>query len=363
MKIGIYARGLSGLGGVKQYIEAMTRETIGLLDGSDELYIFHNLPKPYFSTNNPNVFEVILESRNKLICDHLLGPRAIRERDIDITWFTKYVVPLQITGRTITTIHDMAYYFPDLGAYSLSDTIYMRTMIRNSCRRADGIVAVSKNSRNDIVRLLDVDPAKVHVIHEAADEKYERVTDVQKIARFRKKYALPDKYILFTGGISPRKNLLRLIEAFHLLAPRLEHKLVLTGAKGWKNKEVMRAIAKSERIVRLGFVDDVDMPLLYSAADVFVYPSLYEGFGLPVLEAGACGCPVLASQTSSIPEVGSDAVLYVDPLDTKEIASGMERLLTDKILADDHRKRGLANAKRFSWKKAAAELMNLMRTF
>ena len=360
MKIGIYARGLSGIGGVKQYIDAMCRALVEQIDSRHELFIFHNCPAEYFHFEQPFVHEVLLASRNRMVCDFVLAPQKINELNLDCVWFTKYVIPFGIGTRAIVTVHDMAYFIPELDAYTLQDTLYMRTLIRNSCRRADTVIAVSRNTRDDLVRILDIDPEKIVVVHEAADAKYRVIRDKPREQEFLRKYNIDFKYILFTGGISPRKNLRRLILAFDSLGDRFPHKLVLTGGKGWKNREIIEAIKGNSRIVQLGFVDDEDMPLLYNCADLFVYPSLYEGFGLPILEAQSCDCPVVCSRNSSLVEVGGDSVHAIDAQDVESICDGIAQVLGDQSTRKKLIRRGRKNVASYSWEKAAIDLLSIM---
>ncbi|MGD9128291.1 MAG: glycosyltransferase family 1 protein [Planctomycetia bacterium] len=348
------------MGGVKQYIEAMCRAMIDQISKTDELHIFHNRNTPYFNTKQENVFEVLMKSRNRLKCDLIDAPKAINDRNLDVVWFTKYVVPFGITAKTVTTVHDLAYYIPDLGAYTLGDTLYMRVMIRNSCRRADHIVAVSEHTKSDIVNRLGVSADKITVIYEAADRRYHRPVDKDHVALFREKNKLPDHFILFTGGISPRKNLIRLIKAYRTARIQIPHRLVLTGGKGWRNKAVLKAIENSPDIIRLGFVPDDKMPLLYAAADLFVYPTLYEGFGLPILEAQACGTPVVCSNNSSLPEVAGDGVRFILPSDVENIASTIVEVLTDVRMRRALSEKGRVNTARFSWNRAAGDLLKLL---
>jgi glycosyltransferase involved in cell wall biosynthesis len=361
MKIGIYGRGLLGLGGVKQYIESMCRAMIRAVSDTDELFILHNLDSPYFNSKKKNVHEVLLCSKRNIVCDFLLGPKEINRLGLDVVWFTKYVVPFGICAKTVTTVHDMAYYMPELSAYPLADTIYMRSLIRNSCRRADAVVAVSRNTKADILRILGTKADKVHVIHEAADEKYRVISNIDEVERFRRRLQLPRRFILFTGGISPRKNLVRLFEAFSSISAKIDCKLVLTGAKGWRNKDVISLIEGRDDIIRLGFVEDEDMPLLYNAAELFVYPSLYEGFGLPVIEAAQCGTPVVCASGSSLTEVGGDGVLFVDPYDTDDIARGILQLFEHPKQRKTLVQKGLENANRFSWDRSAKVLLDLVK--
>lgn len=360
MRIGIYARGLSGLGGVKQYIDAMCRALIRNVDEGDELVIVHNCRAPYFGTGKANVSERVIPVGNKLGADFVFAPRVLNGLNLDVSWFTKYVIPFGVKGACVTTVHDMAYFMPKLAAYRRTDTLYMRAMITRSLKRADRVVAVSHNTKADIHRITGLQDDKVAVIHEAAGKHFRKLRNKRVFATFRERYGLPEDYILFTGGISPRKNLLRLIRAFRAVAGRVPHHLVITGAKGWRNKSVKDAIAADPRIVQTGFIEDDDMPLLYNGASLFVYPSLYEGFGLPVLEAQKCGCPVICSENSSLVEVGGQGVRFIDPLDEGGLADAIASLMTNEDERHALIKKGYDNAKRFSWDRAAKALLLLL---
>lgn len=361
MKIGIYARGLSEkVGGVKQYIESMTKAIIEYIDDDTELYIFHNCKNNQF-TGKRNVREVILKSSNKMICDHILAPYYINKLKLDVVWFPKNVIPFFVKAKRIVTIHDLAYFLPEYNAYPIIDTIYMKTMMKSSCKRADRIIAVSENTKKDIVRLLDIPEKKIEVIYEAADEKYRIIKDKKELERVRKKYNLNKKFILFTGGISPRKNLVRLINAFNHISDQVPHDLVLTGGGGsWNNSKELELIKSNEKIKRIGYVSDKDMPYLYNLADIYVYPSLYEGFGLPVLEAHACGCPVIASKVASIEDIGGKGVLYVNPYNLSDVKGALLKALQDENHRNKLVKENFKNVKRFCWNKSSAQLLEII---
>ncbi len=361
MKIGIYARGVSEKsGGVKQYIESVTRAIIENVSLSNELYIFHNNGMGYFDCSQKgNVKEIIMKPNNKVICDFLLCPYYVNKYQLDAIIFPKNVVPFFLKSKTIVVVHDLAYFMPEYGAYPFLDTVYMKKMLKSSCKRADMIVAVSKNTKNDIIRILGVEPTKIKVVHEAADTKYRIIMDRKKLEEFMKKYNLKNRFILFTGGISPRKNLIRLMKAFQNVSAVITHDLVITGGCGWKNKRELEILESNRRLKRIGFVPEDEMPYLYNLADIFIYPSLYEGFGLPVLEAQACGVPVIASNVSSIPEVGGNSVCYVNPNSTESIADAILKVSLDKKYKKSLVKRGFRNIKRFSWKKAAKKTLDL----
>lgn len=362
MKIGVYARGLSGMGGVKQYIESMCHGLMRGLPDEDEFFIFHNRKAPFFERTPENVHEVLLDADHNFTCDFHYGPKAIKRISPDVMWFTKYVVPFGLKMKTVTTVHDMAYFMPHLCAYPFADTLYMRTMIRNSCRRADEVIAVSSNTKADLLSLLGLTSEKVHVIPEAAGKAFRIIEDRSELTAFRARYNLPERFILFTGGISPRKNLSRLFDAFTSISKRIPHKLVLTGGKGWRNRKVVEQIERSADIIRLGFVPDEDMPHLYNAADLFVYPSLYEGFGLPILEASQCGTPVISAEGSSLTEVGGKGVQFINPRSTEDIAQAMLDILEHPEKQRDLIQRGLCNAQRFSWDDSARSLLSLLHS-
>jgi len=363
MRIGLYIRGISEkIGGARQSIELMSRALIDAVSTEDELYIFHNLKEKFFNSDKTNVREVLLKSRNKILCDFIEAPIVLNSYNLDVIWYSKNVIPFGIKNKKIVTVLDLAYFLPKYNAYPLLDTIYMRLMIKSSCKRADKIIAISQNTKKDIEELIGVDKKSVDVVYLAAAEKYNSKYSKNEIKNFREKYGLTFPFILYTGSISPRKNLKRLVEAYEMIASKIAYKLVITGGKGWKNKEILKLLDRNENIVRLGFVEDDEMPLLYNCADMYIYPSLYEGFGLPVLEAQACRCPVICSNSSSMPEIAAESVLYIDPYSTADIAKKILKLSTDKKLISDIIKRGTMNEERFSWKESSKKLLKIIKS-
>jgi glycosyltransferase involved in cell wall biosynthesis len=232
------------------------------------------------------------------------------------------------------------------------------------CRRATHIIAVSEQSKRDVGDAYGIVPGKVTVIHEAADPRF-RPQAAEAVAAVRARYGLPGRYLLFVSTIEPRKNLPRLLEAFERVhAAGLTDALVIVGKRGWLYEDFFAALERSpvrEAVLLPGFVPDVDLPAVYAGAQALAFPSLYEGFGLPVLEAMACGTPVVCSNTSSLPEVAGDAALLVDPGDTDAIAEALGCLLTDPGLSQELRARGLEQAGRFSWHRAACETLDVYR--
>lgn len=258
---------------------------------------------------------------------------------------------------TVLTVHDLIFrHLPE--HHKPLNRWYLNLTMPLYCRRATHVIAVSEHTRRDLVAAYDVPPQKVTVVHEAADPRF-RPQPPEKVTAVRARYRLPERYLLFVGTIEPRKNLSRLLHAFELVyAERLTDSLVVVGKRGWLCDDFFARLARSpvqKAVILPGYVPDEDLPAVYAGAQAVVFPSLYEGFGLPVLEAMACGTPVVASRASSIPEVGGDAARYFDPTDVEEITALIRRVLQNTTLREEMRTRGLAQAGRFSWAQAASE--------
>ncbi|MHB9091344.1 MAG: glycosyltransferase family 4 protein [Chloroflexota bacterium] len=235
-----------------------------------------------------------------------------------------------------------------------------------SLRRARLVLADSENTRNDLVCLLDARPDAVQVLYSGVEKRFAPLDDAAALRAVRDRLDLTRPFILFVGTIERRKNLTRLIRAYGRVRARRRDlpQLVIAGRRGWLYEDVFQAVAElglDEDVRFLGHVNDADLPALYNLAELFVYPSLYEGFGLPPLEAMACGTPVVSSNTSSLPEVLGDAAIGVAPTDTDGLAIAIEGLLDDATLRAELRERGLAQAARFTWEAAATQLLEVYR--
>jgi glycosyltransferase involved in cell wall biosynthesis len=257
---------------------------------------------------------------------------------------------------TVLTVHDLI--FRHLPAHHKAlNRWYLNLALPLYCRRATHIVAVSEWTRQDLIAAYGLPPEKITVVPEAADPRF-CTQPPEVVAAVRSSYGLPERYLLFVGTIEPRKNLSRLLTAFETVhGEGLSDGLVLVGKRGWLYGDFFERLERSpaKDFVHLpGFVPDDDLPAVYAGAQVLVFPSLYEGFGLPVLEAMACGTPVAASNASSIPEVGGEAAVYFDPLDTEAMVEVIRRLLRDSDLQETMRERATARAARFSWTLAAS---------
>jgi glycosyltransferase involved in cell wall biosynthesis len=276
------------------------------------------------------------------------------------------MAPLGRSLRVIATIHDLAILrFPQ--KFRTWQRTFSNYLLPRVVRSVDAIVAVSDATKTDLVELLSVDPARVSVIPCGVSSDFWPLADGDaRIDAVRRQYSLPREYAITVGAIEPRKNLPRLLRALKLLATTRKEFADLTllhvGPKGWLAHDVSSAVAElglQDRVRFLGYVPNADLAALYQLARVSIYPSLFEGFGLPVLEAMACGCPVVTSNSSSMPEVAGGAAVLVDPLSEESIADGLERVWTDDRLRGDLIGRGRCRASQFSWDSAARETLKL----
>ena len=279
----------------------------------------------------------------------------------DIFHSPDFTLPPLWRAKGILTVHDLTFmHYPSCAPPGL--VAYLNSAVPRSVRRARLILADSESTKRDIVELLGTPPSKVRVVYAGVGPEFKPVTQVDVLAGVRARYSLAWPFVLNVGTLEPRKNHLRLIRSFAQLLPHHpDLRLVLVGGKGWLYEDVQAEVARlnlEDRVVFPGFVADADLPALYSLASVFAYPSLYEGFGLPVLEAMACGTPVVCSNASSLPEVAGDAALLVDPTDVDALARALDQALNDQPLRQAMRIRGQSQAARFTWSAAARTLLD-----
>lgn len=280
---------------------------------------------------------------------------------LDLFHSPDFVLP-PINGRipTLLTVHDLSFvHYPHVFPERLVS--YLNQVVPWSIGRATHILADSEATRQDLLEIWQVPDDKVTVLYSGVHERFQPVADVGMVTAVRQKYRLQNfPYILSVGTLQPRKNYQMLVRAFAPLADKLPHHLVISGGKGWLYDEMLAEVARqglTGRVHFIGFVDDADLPTLYSAADLFVFPSLYEGFGLPLLEAMGCGTAVLTSNSSSLPEVAGTAAQQLPPQDQSAWTSAMEQLLTNNALRAQLVQAGQAQARLFSWQKAAEQLL------
>ena len=362
VRVAVLARGLSvHIGGVRHYIEQMAHR-LPVIDRQAVYGIFHNSPRHVGMFGSAE--EIYQPGNNVWWWENVWFPMAVRRWGADIVFCPKNLVPLWLSREVcvVSSLLDMAYFTVRgkfLPEYRWRDVAYMRAFLPRSIRRANRLVGISEHTRRDVIELFGVQEEKIASVLLGVEVPSEEVFEKTKLSKVRAKYALHTPYIFYSGSLSPRKNMVRVIQAFASIADKVPHRLVVTAGKSWKDSAVHKAVQAyglSDRFVILGEVPDEDMPLLYRMANLFVFVSLYEGFGLPVLEAMACGCPVLTSTATSLPEVAGEAAELVDPEDEKAIADKMLKLLTDDERCEVLREMGRRRAAEMSWDQTARSL-------
>ncbi len=297
----------------------------------------------------------------RILWEQLFLPGLVRRAAVDLVHGLHLVGPMASTCPFVVTVHDLSFLFFPQNFPSLK-RLYLRTLTRWSVRRARRIIAISENTKRDVVQQYGLSPEKVDLVYYGLDPIFQPLPK-EALAGFRARQGLPEQFILFVGTLEPRKNVSRLVEAYARLSePRPP--LILVGGKGWLYDEVfarVEALGLSGCVHFAGYVPGKELPWWYNAATLFVYPSLYEGFGLPPLEAMACGTPVVSSDVSSLPEVVGQAGLLVDPTDVEDLAGAMGQALADSGLRDEMGAAGLAQARRFSWREAARQTVTTYR--
>ena len=293
---------------------------------------------------------------------HVRLAAELHRQPPDIFFTPAHVIPFSYFGPSVATVHDLGYHhYP--AAHPRRQLAYLRWSTRHNGRRARRVVADSQATKQDLIQLDGIPADKIDVIYPGVDPALQPVTDEGVITAVLRKHAITRPYLLFLSTLQPRKNLERLIQAY--AASGLPHQLVLAGKPGWLAQPILDTISNlqspiSNKIVLTGFIDEKDKAALLSGATAVLYPSLYEGFGFPVLEAQACGTAVLTATTSSLPEVAGDAALLVDPLDTAAITKGMQKLVQDAAYRQELVQRGFENVKRFSWAETAVQLLHTL---
>lgn len=351
--------------GLGRYTQELTSALLAIRT-EDEYIVFYNRPAqaqvdppldrlPHLTISWPDKpwrMSVLLAHLARIPQDRLFP-------DVDLFHATDHLLPRLSRVKSVFTLHDLAFrFYPE--THTSLNRWFLTLMMSRFLRAADQVVADSECTKRDAVHLYRLDEAKIKVIYGGVNPRF-RPADPQEIEAVRARYGLPECLILSVGTIEPRKNLTSLVDAYRALRHRgAEFKLVIVGKKGWLYQSFFRRLRElglEDEVIFPGFMPDEDLPALYSAADLFVFPSLYEGFGLPVLEAMACGVPVITSNTSSLPEVAGEAALLVDPNSVEELTSAMRSVLESKQLRDELRAKGPKQAAKFSWESAARETL------
>jgi glycosyltransferase involved in cell wall biosynthesis len=297
----------------------------------------------------------------RIAWEQIIQPWAMHRGGVDLIHEPAFVGPWVGRCPFVVTVHDLSFLLYPQNFQALN-RFYLRHFTRLSVQQARRVIAVSESTKQDLVRHYNLSPATVDVVYNGVDASF-RPLPADRVAAFRADRGLPERFLLFVGTLEPRKNVSRLIEAYARL-PRDRPPLMLIGGKGWLYDETLarvEALKLTDEVRFVGYVPAEDLPWWYNAAELFVYPSLYEGFGLPPLEAMACGTPVVASNSSSLPEVMGQAGILVDPTDTDALAGALDQALGSGELQESMRAAGLTQAACFSWREAACGTVDSYR--
>ena len=363
LHIAISARAMSrAFGGVKEYVTAVIHELVRL-DSPHRFTIYYDDERLLGA--NPQASEVYLDAPHKFVWDHALLPRRLARLRPDIVWFPHNVSSLGLGLPTVVSVMDLLYFpIPEFPAreYAWLDTLYMRAMIPRSLRRARRIMAISDWTGQDITRLFGIPGDKIRTIRLAAGGEFKPLPQ-PCLRAVRDKYGLPERFFFYAGTLSARKNVRRMVEAFGRVRHAVPHDLIITGGPGFLEErfdDLLERYAIADRVKRLGAISKDDLIALYNTADAFVFPSLYEGFGIPPLEAFACGCPVISSRATSLGEVVGDAALTFDPYDVDGLSAHLLAVASDQALRERLTRAGFARARCFNYASSAAQLLELL---
>ncbi len=367
-KIGIDARFYSSnFTGIGRYTAELIQH-LAELDQENQYVIFLNDPQyNYFKVPNERFKKVRVNARHYSLSEQTKFLRAIQKEKLDLMHFTHFNAPLFYTGKTVVTIHDLILeFFPGKKMTSLFYRWGYKATIKRAVNHADHIFTVSEHTAKDLQEIMGTDRNKITVTHNGLGGEFHPTTDENLMKRVSEEYKLDRPFLLYTGVWRTHKNLVRLIEAFAKLRNEMgdDVLLVLTGKPDPIYDEVPATIEKlglAKYVRRVGLVSEEDLIALYGMANAYVFPSMYEGFGMPPLEAMACGTPVVTSNTSSMPEVCGESALYFDPYDVDEMANQIHEVLHNKKLREKLVEGGLERIKQFSWDECTKKTLQAYR--
>ena len=355
------------------------------------IYAF-NLARKIYELDKRNTYFILIQdddaSLDHLNCERLKVIKVkskILRNDFMMVLFEQFIIPCLAFKYKISLIHSLHFSFPLLArakkvvtihdltffkipaCHRIINVFYFKLFIYLSSLFADKIITDSRSTLNDFLEIFKTDPRKTKVIYLAKNDSLKPDMDREKIEQVKKKYCIEGEYLLFIGTIEPRKNVKNLILAFaKFLRENNAYKLVISGKKGWHYEEALgfpKKLGLEKEIIFTGFISEDDKPCLLAGAKIFIYPSLYEGFGIPVLEALACGIPTITSNISSMPEIAQDAALLIDPLNIEELYLSIKRLINDIDLYSSLKQKSIEQAKKFSWEKTALETLEVYNSF
>jgi len=360
MRIGIMLRAYDRPGGIGIYSRYLIKYLLQIDQENQYLLIYNNQKNFGNYDQLGNVDEIVLPPTNPVIWDQILIPNIIKKWDLNLIFHTKFTVPLRTGIRKVMTVHGASWLVhPEI--YTRFDVLFERVAMRLYCRAADFLIANSTRTQNDYMRLFNVPSEKIATIHFAAGEGFHPIHDSFILQSARSKYQLPECFILCVMSYDPNKNFSTIMKTFDLCRRETKADLVIVGKdcrKFW-NEYGEKYKELEDTIHFLGWVDQEDLPMIYNLAMVFFYPSIFETFGIPILEAMACGCPVIASNTGAIPEISKGAALMADPFDHWAFAEYIKTVTHSDSVSKNLEERGLEVSKTYSWLKTAKQTLKI----
>ncbi|MCX7680021.1 MAG: glycosyltransferase family 4 protein [Spirochaetes bacterium] len=348
-------------GGPYRYTVNVIKE-LSKFDRKNNYFIFANNEVNFDFHLGENFNVIVRKLSSKVYFDYVYLPEMSRKYNIDVWFFPKNTFSPWIKGQAVPVFHDIVYFEKELKfrEFKFFDNLHHTLMIPINGKISAMNIAVSEFTARRMQELLRIPSEKIRVIKEGVEDVFVEMKDEKKLEAVKEKYNLRIPFFFYAGSLSPRKNMLNVLKAFDIVKSKLPHNLYVTGGYSWRDDEVFKFIQEKkleQRVIKLGFVNDDELVALYNLADCYLYPSLYEGFGLPILEAQACGCPVITSDVSSCPEVAGDGALVVNPYDVAQISNAMELVVCNSKVKKELIARGKENVKNYSWERCAKELL------
>jgi glycosyltransferase involved in cell wall biosynthesis len=367
LRIGITLRNVPTFGGPGTYADQLVRRLLEI-DRANEYVLIHARQdtargRASVVPDYPNVREVETPTKSGLRWDQVTVPLIARRHEVDLLFSPFQQMPAWGGFKKVMVVHGAErYVVPEI--LDWQNRLKWIIMERTILPFVDRVISVSHTMTKDLCRALGFPEAKVATVYLGVDESFTKLDGTAARDRTRQHYRLPANFLLFVGHVFPNKNLENLLRGFKLIAGDIPHELLIVGGRRWKYRSAERLISElglERRVRSVGFVPQADLVMLYNLASCFVFPSLYESFGLAQLEAMACGCPVVASRTGALPEIGGDAAVYCDPYDPASIGEAIRNLVTDDAMRQQYAARALQRAKLFTWDKCARQTLDVLQ--
>jgi glycosyltransferase involved in cell wall biosynthesis len=347
-------------GGIGIYSRNIVKHLLNIDQENHYVLMYNNRDHIGTYSHLDNVNEVFIPPSNELIWDQWLVPREVEKWSIELVFNTKFSLPLRTKAKKAMVLHGSAWFVhPEL--FEKLDILYVRAAMPVYCRIADFLISNSDLTKNDFMRELGITEEKIKTVHLAAGDEFQPVSDSEALEQVRKKYSLPERFILTVTSYDPRKNFPTLLKAFETCCKETDAHLVLVGkeCEKYATEHNLKDRCLDGLVHFPGWVEQKDLPAIYSLAAVFAFPSVYEAFGIPIIEAMSCGCPIVASNTGAIPELTDGAALLIDRFDDRALARNLVKILSSDSLSKSCREKGLEKAPRFSWSMAARETLEI----